>query len=92
VEIPKRGGPKGAIVNSSIQIPRNELIRQQIDASANVSVLSGGENGKGAHVIDSSRIKIKASANNILNNQQQQPLNKNLKISPYQINWNSTNQ
>jgi hypothetical protein len=56
-----------------------------------VSVLSTGENKVGTHVIDSSRIKIKASANNILNNQQQ-PLNKNLKISPYQINWNSTNQ
>ena len=66
------------------------MIKQQIDASANVSVLSGGTEAARAgtatavHVIDSSRIKIKASANNI-----QQPLNKNLKISPYQIAWSS---
>ena len=65
IEIPKR--VKTGIVNSSIQIPRNEMIRQQIDASANVSVLSAGDNKTG-HVIDSSRIKIKASANNIITN------------------------
>lgn len=70
-------------------------MRQFANDAVNNSVLSGVTSiggvelqSKALKIIDSSRVKLKAGTN--LGSQQQ--LNKNMKLSPYQINFNSNNQ
>ena len=75
---------------------KNHIVikRSQEDASNNVSVLPAGvpfqqnENqSKAINIIDSSRVKFKP----LLNNPQPSINKSNIKILPYQINWNKNN-